>query len=128
MKRTLCIVMLLAALITNPAFAMEALHIGDPYSIEDRMDVHIESAGVYDAWNGETSETHSWIAVGLSVTNYQTESIDLNDALGAQLVYDGKYEWNFQWMHSNHWCGCPAIWCFACQSWWRKQSRERWTY
>lgn len=82
MKRNFLLALLILALLL-PAF---------PASAEARtLQLEIQNTYVTGEWEGETSDTHVWLVVQATATNWRTESVALSESIQAQLIIQDAY-------------------------------------
>ena len=82
MKRNFLLALLILALLL-PAF---------PASAEARtLQLEIQNTYVTGEWEGETSDTHVWLVVQATATNWRTESVALSESIRAQLIIQDAY-------------------------------------
>lgn len=82
MKRNFLLALLILALLL-PAF---------PASAEARtLQLEILNTYVTGEWEGETSDTHVWLVVQATATNWRTESVALSESIQAQLIIQDAY-------------------------------------
>lgn len=53
--------------------------------------VEVTGMALLDEWDGETSQTHVFLAVYATLTNWSPETLTLADSLRAELSYEGAY-------------------------------------
>ena len=53
--------------------------------------VEVTGMALLDEWDGETSQTHVFLAVYATLTNWNAETLTLANALRAELSYEGAY-------------------------------------
>lgn len=76
---------LLAMLLALMLFCSAAL-------AEEGLVFEISGITVQDEWAGETSDTHKWIAVNGTLTNWGAKSIKLSKNISAELSFQGSHE------------------------------------
>ena len=82
MKRNFLLALLILALLL-PAF---------PASAEARtLQLEIQNTYVTGEWEGETSDTHVWLVVQATATNWRTETVALSESIQAQLIIQDAY-------------------------------------
>ena len=82
MKRNFLLALLILALLL-PAF---------PASAEARtLQLEIQNTYVTGEWEGETSDTHVWLFVQATATNWRTETVALSESIQAQLIIQDAY-------------------------------------
>ena len=91
MKKLIWLTLLLC-LLASPALA-ESLRPGETLR-EGDFNLTLRSAGVTDAWNNETSQTHAWIVLDVTAQNFGENPLDPNSVLSATLTYQGKYSYD----------------------------------
>lgn len=78
---------LLASLLAILLAAVPALGAAQ----SDGLAVEITGMELLDEWNGEASQTHAFLAVYATLTNWSAETLSLSENLRAELVYADRY-------------------------------------
>ena len=63
---------------------------------EEGLAFEISGIAVHDEWAGETSNTHKWIVVNGTLTNWDIEELQLDEQMSGGLVFKGKYAFDAQ--------------------------------
>ena len=82
MKRNFLLILLMLALLLPGCVASAA---------ERTLQLEIQDVRIMDKWEGETSDTHVWLVVQATVTNWRTETVALSESIQAQLIIQDAY-------------------------------------
>lgn len=87
-KLLVCLLALLLAAL--PALGEETLETATE-THSAGLAVEVTGMALLDEWDGETSQTHVFLAVYATLTNWNAETLTLANALRAELSYEGAY-------------------------------------
>ncbi|NLF27836.1 MAG: hypothetical protein GX592_08045 [Clostridiales bacterium] len=89
MKKAAALVLVLALLFS--CASAQAVAVGGGVENPDALSLSLDKAYVAETWRGEESSTHDWIVLEVTIANFATEALSLDEQLSASLVYGGKY-------------------------------------
>ena len=58
------------------------------------IEVEIGANTVLREWNGASSDTHVWVAVDCTLTNWTLSKVNIAESLKATLIYNGEYKFS----------------------------------